>query len=991
MMPLARRAALLMCLLAALSAGCTNDDKASTPTEPAAPVSPNVPDSNASTALTLTVGAVELTFGESTTVFVTVSDTSVLQVGLSTDLGNFGTDNGGNALSTVALDVTSGSASTTFFAGDTEGTAEITAHAGSTTVLTTVTISAPPPLFLESLSPDHGNPQGGTQVTIFGTGFDTTNPPRVTFGGVLATLQENTVTENRLTVVTPQAAQTVEVGEILRVDVTVTNPPDSGTSTAESDTLEGAFAYAHGDTPIPPAVISVSPTSGPNSGGTSVTLSGTGFEPQNVRVVFGFGSSADAFSGAEATVTSSKEQTLTVRSPAAAADMTDQTVDILVRNESTGLFDVAGSAFTYGGSQSITNLRPTSGPYRGGTEVQITVDGLDAEAAYEVEFGGAFQAICPSGSNCTVNASAGVVTILETSPVLVTNCSPPSGAVTMTDRATGETLTGPVYSYTVEEPVVESLQPNSGGAAGGETLRLFGAFSTTEQTVVLIDGNSAAVDSSTSNSSRLRVTVPAFSGTFDTADCDSNGDGATDGVQSLPKTVDILVRYPSTGCSQTLSGIYSYVPIDSTCRVADTELPKAAFTFTVTDPDQFIVSFTDTSSPQNTFTRRRWTFGDGASCVGDLTNGTDTCTSGGTSGGATAPVHTYSAPGTYTVTLDVENDLGGDSISQQVAIEPVDAPEAAFTFAVDSDDATGLTVIFDDLSTGTIDSYRWLFGDGGACVGTASKECHSGSGDTLLQPVHTFPAAGTYEVVLIVSNDAASSRTTREITVGGVGDTTAPSAAFTFSLDPSDSTGLTVVFTDLSTGTITNWRWLFGDTTSCEASAAGDDCDTGDGSTSGPVLGPTHVFPATGSYEVVLVVSNSAGSDLARVTLDLGDSGGNLPNEPTASFEVLSVEIEDPPPVSPPPPTSEKIIRVTLQNTSNADEVTSITWEFGDGASCTGTSLADACGSVAGSTLGGPIHIYASEFLGTTVTITLEMVNAAGSSIASRTVDIPSS
>ena len=74
-----------------------------------------------------------------------------------------------------------------------------------------------------------------------------------------------------------------------------------------------------------------------------------------------------------------------------------------------------------------------------------------------------------------------------------------------------------------------------------------------------------------------------------------------------------------------------------------------------------------------------------------------------------------------------------------------------------------------------------------------------------------------------------------------------------FSATPTSGTPpLSVVFTDLSTGTVTSWAWDFGD---------------GNTSTS---QNPTHVYSAVGTYTVTLTVTNAIGSDSETKTAFVG-------------------------------------------------------------------------------------------------------------------------
>ncbi|MCX7523031.1 PKD domain-containing protein, partial [Microbacterium sp. STN6] len=126
------------------------------------------------------------------------------------------------------------------------------------------------------------------------------------------------------------------------------------------------------------------------------------------------------------------------------------------------------------------------------------------------------------------------------------------------------------------------------------------------------------------------------------------------------------------------------------------------------------------------------------------------------------PVHTYSAAGTYTVTLTVTDNKGAVStaVTKPVTVTapPVNAvPVAAFDATV-----SGLTVSTDGSgsadSDGSVASYSWQFGDGGVGTGKTAT--------------HTYSAAGTYTVTLTVTDNkgAVSTAVTKPVTV------TAPAA-----------------------------------------------------------------------------------------------------------------------------------------------------------------------------------------------------------------------
>lgn len=118
--------------------------------------------------------------------------------------------------------------------------------------------TATPPT-VTSVSPNTGTTSGGTTVTISGSGF--VSGATVSFGGT-ASPTVSVTNSSSITAASPAHAEGT-------VSVVVTNPDGL------SGTLANSFAYVASIPP--PHVNSVTPSSGPTSGGTSITISGTGF------------------------------------------------------------------------------------------------------------------------------------------------------------------------------------------------------------------------------------------------------------------------------------------------------------------------------------------------------------------------------------------------------------------------------------------------------------------------------------------------------------------------------------------------------------------------------------------------------------------------------------------------------------------------------------------------------------------------------------------
>ncbi|MDQ6802633.1 MAG: IPT/TIG domain-containing protein [Acidobacteriota bacterium] len=169
-----------------------------------------------------------------------------------------------------------------------------------------------------SISPNTGSTAGGTVVNINGTGFQT--GATVTIGGIAAT-DVSVVSSTTITAKTPIGPATQQAGQPR--DVVVTNP--DGTTA----TLTRGFTYF-----VPTlTVASLSPTVGGTSGGTVVTISGTGFTTGvNSSVTFG--------GAAAANVTVVDAVTLQATTPPHAAG----TVDVVV---TFGTSVTRTNAFTY--------------------------------------------------------------------------------------------------------------------------------------------------------------------------------------------------------------------------------------------------------------------------------------------------------------------------------------------------------------------------------------------------------------------------------------------------------------------------------------------------------------------------------------------------------------------------------------------------------------------------------------------------------------------
>jgi len=238
-----------------------------------------------------------------------------------------------------------------------------------------------------------------------------------------------------------------------------------------------------------------------------------------------------------------------------------------------------------------------------------------------------------------------------------------------------------------------------------------------------------------------------------------------------------------------------------------TDTPLALFKSTVTTGyEPLTVQFVDASS--NSPNSWVWSFGDGSTST--IQN----------------PVHTYTIPGTYTVTLTATNAIGSNTVTQPSDITVNAAiPLSSFTANVTSG-VKPLTVQFTDTSNNTPTGWYWTFGDGG----TSTSE----------NPVYTFSSVGSYAVSLGATNSAGSNTTTIPAFITVTNAASPPITSFIADIQ-SGTAPLTVQFTDTSGNSPIGWQWSFGD---------------GILSTD---QNPSHTYTQSGTYSVSLTAVNSGG------------------------------------------------------------------------------------------------------------------------------------
>ncbi|WP_244522072.1 Ig-like domain repeat protein [Bradyrhizobium embrapense] len=215
-----------------------------------------------------------------------------------------------------------------------------------------------------------------------------------------------------------------------------------------------------------PAVASISPTSGPAAGGTTVTISGGSFSTATA-VRFG------AVNATSFTINSSER--ITAVAPAGTG-----TVDVTVTNPSGTSLTSPVDQFTYVASApTVTSISPAAGPTSGGTTVIITGTGLTAATA--VTFGAThatgFTVNSSTQITATSPAGTGTVDITVTTAV-------GTSATSAADRFTFTAVT------TTQTALTSSQNPSSLGQSVTFTANVTAPAGTPTGTVTFSDNGS---------------------------------------------------------------------------------------------------------------------------------------------------------------------------------------------------------------------------------------------------------------------------------------------------------------------------------------------------------------------------------------------------------------------------------------------------------------------------------------------------------------------
>ena len=363
----------------------------------------------------------------------------------------------------------------------TAGTVDIqvvTYVASTTSAADQFTYSAAPIPTVTMISLGSGSTGGGNQVVITGTNLDGVS--QVFFGSLAAASFIINSSTQITAAAPPQAAGTY--------DLTV--QAAGGTSA-----LSSADRYTY-VTAAAPVVTVVSPGSGSAAGGTSVTVTGSGFT----------GASGVFFGGIPAlSFTVNSDTSITAVSPPQAQG----TVDITVQTPSGSSAVSSHDLFQYTAAQAPqindSGISPSAGPAAGGTVVYIS--GMHLTAASAVMFGttaAVFTVLSDTLISATAPAGTGTVAVQVTTPG-GTATSPASFMYSAGSAPTLSLITPGVVNVPVGVPVVLI-----GSGFTGATSVTFGSIAASF-TVNSDNSITAIVPAQQASSVPVRVTTPSGS------------------------------------------------------------------------------------------------------------------------------------------------------------------------------------------------------------------------------------------------------------------------------------------------------------------------------------------------------------------------------------------------------------------------------------------------------------------------------------------------
>jgi PKD repeat protein len=218
-----------------------------------------------------------------------------------------------------------------------------------------------------------------------------------------------------------------------------------------------------------------------------------------------------------------------------------------------------------------------------------------------------------------------------------------------------------------------------------------------------------------------------------------------------------------------------------------------------------------------------WNFGDGT---------TDTLSS---------PLHAYSSPGIYPVSLIVENNCNNkDTLVSLLVIDTTSIPNADFAVSPGLHSCVNSILTFQNLSSDS--NVSWDFGDGNS--------------STTVDPIHVYYVPGNYMVKITVTNNCGKLSISSKLL--RVSARYEPVASITLQ-DSIFCRDQIIYFESEPSSVAVSYLWSFGDGTQSN------------------LQNPTKAYSNSGLFTVIQTVSNECGTRSDSIKIKINDSLSNSP------------------------------------------------------------------------------------------------------------------
>ncbi len=463
------------------------------------------------TSLALTPSSSTTTSGSAVTLTANGSDSLGFAIGDVTSATTFTIAPDGSG-SSVGASCTGASCS-----ASAPGLYKVTGTDGDATGTTTFTVSPLTTPTVSAVSPSNGPVRGGTPITITGTGFIAGATVEIGQGnGTVGAIAATSVVVVNSTTITAVTGGATKVGTF---NLFVTTAGGTSAANAGDD-----YTY----TGVVPTVSLVSPNKGPSSGGTPITITGTGFVT-GATVAIGQGNGTVGAIAATSVVVVNSTTITAVTGGATKVG----TFNLIVTTSGGTSAANAGDDYTYNYVvPTVSLVSPNNGPTTGGTPITITGTGFITGATVVIGQG--------NGLTGAIAATS-VVVVSSTRITAVTGGGAKVGTfnlIVTTSGGTSAANAGDDYTYNAAVPTVSLVSPDNGQVSGGTPITITGTGFIAGATVKIGQGTGAIAATS----------VVVVSSTTITA---VTGGGATAGTYNLFVTTSRGTSAANTGDDYT--------------------------------------------------------------------------------------------------------------------------------------------------------------------------------------------------------------------------------------------------------------------------------------------------------------------------------------------------------------------------------------------------------------------------------------------------------